>query len=156
MRQLVAALTVAFASVALAATVHADPGNYGIDSVGASLTTRQAGGHPDFTSDVVLKTENGDLPALTKDVTIELPQGLLADSNAVPKCSIFQFVNTNVESKSNTAGCPQDSQVGVTHIVFSNSSLGTTDYLEPVFNLEPKAGEPARLGFIALQYPIII
>lgn len=156
MRHLVAALAAALLTVALPATVKADPANYGIESVGASLTTQQAGGHPDFTSDVTLKTESGDLPALTKDVTIDLPPGLLANPDAVPRCSLAQFVSTDLESKAQDAACPQDSQVGVTHVVFSNAELGTTDYLEPVFNLEPRVGEPARLGFIALQYPIII
>lgn len=156
MRRLVAALAATVATVAFTASAQGDPANYGIDSVGGSLTTSQAGAHADFTSDITLKTEGFELPALTRDVTVELPQGLLANPNAVPKCSAAQFVGTDVEDKSNTTGCPQDSQVGITHIVFSNEHEGTADFVEPVFNLAPRKGEPARLGFIALQYPILI
>ncbi len=156
MRLLLAAILASIAVIAVAAEAQADPANYGIESVGASLTTTQAGAHPDFTSSIVLKTENFELPALTRDVSVELPPGLLANPNAAPKCSASQFVRTNVEEKSNVNGCPQDSQVGVTHIIFSNEHEGTADVVEPVFNLVPRAGEPARLGFIALQYPILI
>jgi hypothetical protein len=151
---LAAALTIT--ALGLATAAQGDPANYGIESVGASLATSQAGAHADFTSNVTLKTENFELPGLTRDVSIELPQGLLANPNAVFKCSAVQFVSTDVEGKSNATGCPQESQVGVTHISFSNSHAGTTDFIEPVFNLQPSPGEPARLGFIALNYPILI
>jgi hypothetical protein len=156
LRRLAIALVGLLLAVAIAASAQADPANYGIESVGASLSDDQAGAHADFTTSVILKTEGGDLPALTKDVSVELPQGLIANPNAVPKCSAVQFVSTDVEDKSNATGCPQDSQVGVTHIVFANSHEGTVDIIEPVFNLQPQQGEPARLGFIALRYPILI
>jgi hypothetical protein len=158
MRRLIVTLVAAMAIAALgfATAAQGDPANYGIESVGASLTTTQAGGHADFTSDVTLKTENFELPALTRDISVELPQGLLANPTAVPKCSAVQFVSTDVEDKSNATGCPRESQVGVTHINFSNSQEGTSDFIEPVFNLQPSPGEPARLGFIALNYPILI
>ena len=158
MRRMVVTLAAALAIAALgfAAAAQGDPANYGIESVGASLTTSQAGDHADFTSDVTLKTENFELPALTRDISVELPQGLLANPTAVPKCSAVQFVSTDVEDKSNATGCPRESQIGVTHIVFSNGQEGTSDFIEPVFNLQPSPGEPARLGFIALNYPILI
>jgi hypothetical protein len=156
MRGSMAILALVLTALALTAGAQADPANYGIESVGGSLSTEQAGAHADFTDSFTLKTENFDLPALTRDVTIELPPGLLANPNAVPKCSAAQFVSTDVEEKSNATGCPQDSQVGVTHITFANSHEGTVDYIEPVFNLRPGSGEPARLGFIALKYPIVI
>jgi hypothetical protein len=155
MKRLVASTLVVIAVVA-AAAAQADPANYGIDSVSASLSSPQAGAHADFSTSIVLKTENFELPALTRDVSVELPPGLLANPNAVPRCSAAQFVTTDVEEKSNASGCPQNSQVGVTHIVFSNEHEGTASFVEPVFNLVPRPGEPARLGFIALQYPILI
>ncbi len=156
MTRLAVALLALLATVAVAVSAQADPSNYGIESVDASLSDSQAGAHADFTTDIVLKTEGGDLPARTRDVSVEVPQGLLANPNAVPKCSAVQFVGTDVDDKSNFSGCPQDSQVGVTHVVLSNSHEGTVDIIEPVFNLEPQQGEPARFGFIALRYPILI
>ena len=107
MTRLAAALIATLLSVALAALAQADPANYGIESVGASLTTSQAGAHADFTSDVTLKTENFELPALTRDISVELPEGLLGNPNAVPTCSAVQFVTTDVEDKSNSTGCLQ-------------------------------------------------
>jgi hypothetical protein len=151
-----AAIVVALVSVALAASVQADPANYGIESVHASLSTSQAGDHSDFTIDLTLKTEEHELPAKTRDISIDLPQGLLANPIAAPRCSAVQFVGTDVEDKSNATGCPQDSQVGITHIIVANKFEGTADFVEPVFNLQPAQGEPARLGFIALTYPILI
>ncbi len=156
MRLPAATVAVALALCAPAAQSLANPANYGIESVAGSLSKSQAGAHADFANDLVLKTESFELPALTRDVTIELPAGLLANPDSAPKCTTTQFIGTNVEVKSNATGCPQDSQVGVTHIVFASAGLGTSSFVEPVFNLMPRPGEPARLGFIALAYPIVI
>lgn len=156
MKRSLVVLAAVLTALVLPTGAQADPANYGIDSVSGSLSTGQAGAHADFTDSFTLKTENFDLPALTRDVTIEIPPGLLANPGAVPKCSAAQFVSTDVEERTNVTGCPQDSQVGVTHITFANSHSGTADYIEPVFNLRPGQGEPARLGFIALKYPIVI
>jgi hypothetical protein len=144
------------AAITIVSAAHADPANYGIESVGGALSSAQAGAHPDFTTSLTLKTEGGELPATTQNVTFELPQGFVANPNAVPKCSAAQFVNMDVEVNAVGNGCPQDAQVGVTRITFANSHEGTTEVLEPVFNLVPRVGEPARLGFFALTYPILI
>jgi hypothetical protein len=135
--------------------------DYGIESVGASLSTTQAGKHPDFTTTINLKTdptappdEFGNQPtyANTKDIAVELPPGLVGNPNAVAQCTLLQFATTF----GGGAGCPQDSQVGITRFRVFGDPITLT---EPIFNLEPPSGDPnkvARLGFYALSLPILI
>jgi hypothetical protein len=156
MKRLVVALAATLAAVAFAAVAQADPSEYGIESTGAGVSTVQAGGHPDFTVSLRLKKDaEGNLPATTKDLTFDLPAGFLANPNAVPKCSAAQLTTTDVNDKSNNTGCPQGSQVGVTEILLYQGGT-LLSFFEPVYNMEPRFGEPARFGFIAEYLPIFV
>lgn len=153
------AIAAVLAAIAAGAPVTsaAEQPEYRLESVGASVSTTQAGAHSDFTTALELNGAGAALePHTTRDVTIDLPPGMLANATVIPKCSLQKFVNTDVEEKSNAAGCPQDSQVGVTHIGLYLRSGLVADYLAPVYNLQPNYGEPVRLGFIALKYPVLI
>lgn len=130
---------------------------FGIASVSAELSTNQAGAHPDFTTNLELKTDPASAPdatgqrapyALVKDIGVELPPGLLANLNAVQTCSAVQFV-----SGATGQGCPFGSQVGVAVI---HAGLGFPLTVS-IFNLET-AGEDevARLGFFAYTVPAIV
>jgi hypothetical protein len=134
----------------------ADPSEYAIKTFTASQTTSQAGGHPDLSLDFELQTEaGGQLPATTRDITIDLPPGLLGNPNAVPKCNTAQLMTTDIEDKSNATGCAQASQVGITEVlVFKNGSLN--GFTEPIFNMQPPEGVVARIGFIADSFPIVL
>jgi hypothetical protein len=150
MKRLVAALTVALATIALGAVAQADPSEYGIESASAEASIAQAGGHPDFTVSLRLKQEpDGSLPSTTRNLNFDLPPGLLANPNAVPKCTTAQLVTTDIEDSSNKTGCPQSSQVGITEVELMNQGQQQAPIFEPVFNLEPRFGEPARFGFFA-------
>ncbi len=158
MKRLAVALAATLATAALAASAQADPSEYGIKVADASVSTTQAAGHPDFNTFLELKTEGEagvNLPSTTEKTTFELPAGLLGNPTAIPTCSAADFINTDVEDPSSEGGCPVNTQVGVTDIrVFKNgSSLPIT---EPVFNIEPGYGEPARFGFLAQIFPIFI
>jgi hypothetical protein len=156
MKRLAVALAATLATVSLAASAQADPSEYGIKSVGAEVSTAQVGGHPDFTTVLVLKKDpEGNLPANTKDIFFELPPGLLANPGAVPQCTAAQLVNTDVEDPSNETGCPQGSQVGITEVELFKEG-NPLNVFEPVFNMEPRYGEPARLAFIADIFPIMV
>jgi hypothetical protein len=152
----IAALAVALATVAFAATAQADPSEYGIESTSAEASTAQAGAHPDFTVSLGLNTDpEGKLPSATKDLRFDLPPGLLANPGAAPKCTAAQLITTDINDKSNNTGCPQDSQVGVTEVeLFVEGNLVVL--FEPIYNMEPRYGEPARFGFIGDVYPIFI
>lgn len=157
MRHLAAALGVALAIVALAATAQADPYEYGIRSASASTSTAQAGAHPDFSLNVALRTEHEDgthLPATTRTLAFDLPPGLLANPEVLPKCTAAELLSSSVEDPSGTGGCPQDSQVGVTEAILCKAGCGS--FLEPIYNMVPAYGEPARLGFIAEIYPVMV
>lgn len=155
----------AFASTALAALVlavlaavpaQADPANYEIEVAQATVSSAQAGDHPDFTTVLTLRREaNNELPATTSKVSFELPPGLSGNPQAVPACSLAKFISTDVESNSNVNGCPQTSQVGITEVELFNNG-GVQRLSEPVYNLEPRQGEPARLGFFGANFPVVL
>ena len=146
MKRLVAGLAVTLALVGLAASAQAAPSDYGIESVEATTSTARAGEHPDFTVALSLKREaNNELPSATRDVIFDLPPGLLPNPTAVPACSLAQFTSTDVENAVAGTGCPQGSQVGITEVEVFNVG-GLQRFNEPVYNIEPRYGEPARLA----------
>jgi hypothetical protein len=128
---------------------------YGFEKVEAHTSTTNAGMHPDFTTNIVFKhfKEEGksykETPSATaEDITVSLPPGLLGNPLATPRCSMGDFVTIG--------NCPVASQVGVTNVHLGSPSYGT--FTEPIFNLTPPHphDEVARLGFIALLYPVFI
>lgn len=158
MKRLILALSTTLAVVALGGTAQGDASEYRIEpsSVAASESTDQAGGHPDFTIAFALgRDQSGELPSTTLRTTFDLPPGLLGNPNDIPTCTASQLVETDPEDPSNNTGCPQDSQVGVTEVQLHNGG-GETGFVEPVFNIQPRRGEPARLGFIADVYPVFV
>lgn len=85
---------------------------------------------------------------LLKDLSLRLPPGLVANSAQIPRCTIAQFF----EAGKSENRCPPDTAVGVAATtVHEPANVGTVTIAEPVFNLEPRAGEPARFGFIAAE-----
>jgi hypothetical protein len=69
-----------------------------------------------------------------KNITVNLPPGLIGDPRATLQCTNQQFIS---------AECPNAAQIGV-NVVFSGSSR----FSMPVYNLVPPPGEPAQFGFI--------
>jgi hypothetical protein len=111
---LIALILGALASASKAANVD----EYGIPKTEASLSTTQAGAHPDFRTFVEVKTDpatpadgDGDHApyASTPDVLVRLPAGLTGDPNAVATCSLLEFATALQPG----GGCPADSQVGM-------------------------------------------
>jgi hypothetical protein len=125
---------------------------YALESVGASLSSTQAGAHADFTVSLVLTRKEGRPYANTRDIEVHLPPGMIGNPQAIPRCTVAQLGNLVEESE-----CPLDSQVGVTEVSTFKPITGT--FLEPIYNMEPPAGEGnivARLGFFAVAYPTFI
>jgi hypothetical protein len=152
---LAATLTIFLCAVASA---QADPSEYALKEVSASTSTDQAAGHPDFHTFFRLKTEKEEdknLPSSTQTTLFHLPAGLLGNPTAIPTCSAEQLVTTDVDDPSPSNGCPQDSQVGITEVKLQKNG-GFAGFTEPIFNMEPRYGEPARFGFFADVYPIFI
>ncbi len=124
----------------------------------------QAGAHPFQLTDTLFLNSGPEIefpeaggqphavlaPALAKDFQIKLPPGLIADPNAFPRCAATQFsVGGN--------GCPVDTQIGVARVTAYEPSLfGLFTETAPLYNLVPARGEPARFGFIAAIFPVVI
>jgi hypothetical protein len=152
---LVAGLGLAI-TLGLSANAGAEYSDYGLASVSASLSTTQAGAHPDFTTAFELKTDpaspadtNGlhEPYARTRDITVSLPPGLIGNPNAVGRCTTLQLT-TAFDAEG--GGCPFDSQVGVAVIRLYNVHT----LVEPVYNMETPGGDTvARLGFLATTLP---
>ncbi len=159
MRRLVLAVLAAMSLLSLYATpAPADQSEYGFESVSASLSSNQAGDHPDFSIALRLRREqpaNIELPSTTRDIAIELPPGLLANPGAVPKCTAAQLATTDIYDPSNETGCPQASQIGIAEVeVFKGGELLPLIY-EPLFNMDAPGGDTvARIGFMADFFPI--
>jgi hypothetical protein len=114
----------------------------------------QAGSHPfQLTTTLTLNrllepSKFGEIAqpvAPAKDLHFKLPPGLIGNPTPFPQCTIGQFL-TVLNGAVNE--CAAQTAVGVAVITFSEPKyLGVTTVTEPLFNLEPSVGEPARFGF---------
>jgi hypothetical protein len=95
---------------------------------------------------------DGDL----RDLSLELPPGLIENPSAVPKCTQAQFNtprSSPFEASASGESCPQVAQVGVVavHTSFAGGSTRTFG----VFNLVPPPGAPSRFGFSPFGDPVV-
>jgi hypothetical protein len=159
-------------SLALAAQAGAAfgplPGEAGFSAkpLNGSSPARQAGSHP-----LSLRTEinlelgpedpgepgvpvsEGDL----KQLSLELPGGLVENPSAVSQCSQAQFHaprgETPFEDSLSGESCPDKSQVGT--VAIRSSYGGGTERTFGLFNLDPPPGAPSELGVSAYGAPIV-
>ncbi|HEV7529200.1 MAG TPA: hypothetical protein VGO29_09920, partial [Solirubrobacteraceae bacterium] len=142
------------------------PLRFGIESdslvpeeAGGGIDT-QAGSHPFQLTDAFVFTSQGPdregnprATALAKDITGELPPGLVGNTTAFARCTDAQF-EQQVEGLGEGLGqeeilnaCPASAAVGAVNITFNSPSLHLISLSAPVFNMVPRPGEPVRLGF---------
>ncbi|MFL5900698.1 MAG: hypothetical protein ACJ75S_05815 [Solirubrobacterales bacterium] len=138
------------------------PACFGIEAVKASLSTMQAGAHPDVSLDIGIK-QNPSSPtnvfglhdsyAATRNIRFDLPPGLVGDPNAigaVQQCSVEQLSTFNEPG----GGCPNGSQIGVSDIFAYEL---TAKFHEPLYMMEPPGGDVvARVGTVAGIFPTFI
>jgi hypothetical protein len=105
-----------------ASSARAEAANsFGVGSFTTSLSTTQAGSHPDVTTAVSLANEAlGNPVQQLKDVQIQLPPGLVGNPRGVPQCTTLQFQGDN---------CPVDTQVGVIEPLFIIACRGVSTTL---------------------------
>jgi hypothetical protein len=141
-------LTVAaFAPAARAA----EEEKFDIESASASLSTTQAGGHPDFTVTFRTTQKDGQPYGKLRDVIVRTPAGLVGNPEAFPKCTTLQF-GTKVDNSE----CPQDSQVGATDVTVGGV-IQTTFFNSPIYNMPAPGGDVvARFGFFAGGFPTFL
>jgi hypothetical protein len=113
----------------------------GVSSVAATPSSTQAGAHADFTIDMAFGADDD-----VRNLVIHLPKGFVGNPQAVGLCTQAQF---------NADACPARSQVGTTTVtatVTPNELLAPAKQTQQVsgrvYNLQPLAGEPARLGVL--------
>lgn len=133
---------------------------FGLESVAASLSTTQAGAHPDVTFDVEVAKDPTSTPNVaaqlnsyspTRNIRINLPPGLIGDPNVlgIPQQCTEEELITSLQK----GGCPNGSQVGITSI--ATYRLGT--FREPLYMMRPPGGDVvARVGLIAGTLPVFI
>jgi hypothetical protein len=149
----VALITALFALVAATAASPAGAAtDFGIETVGASLSTLQAGAHPDVVTEVSFKKDSSGIgPAAdVKDLSVELPPGLTANPQNFPQCSFTAFAKSQ---DFNNPPCSPETQIGLVEVRFQE--IGAT-LEEPLYNLASSDDEVARLGFLGIFYPIVL
>lgn len=124
------------AALALAAPAHAD---LGISAFSVTPASTQAGGHPNVEIDTTFSGASDNV----RNLTIHLPPGLVGNPNAATKCSQADFASQS---------CLASSQVGSVQVDTTAFPLGVATDLNnvpgKVYDVQPSAGEPARLGVI--------
>ena len=138
------------------------PGSAGFDvnvyGEGGQIA-KQAGSHPvALTADFKFQPEvepftAGDL----RDLSIELPPGLIENPTAVGECSQAEFHtprSSPFEESLAGESCRDRSQVGIATV--RSSFGGGTTRTFGIFNLEPPPGAPSELGFNPYGAPIVL
>ena len=172
------AATVALGLCLLAApSAGANSLDFGLTGTSTSVSTEQAGAHPDFETRFLINGNPTEPSAAgqriswarARNAVTELPPGLLGNPSAFPTCSTRTFME-QIEGLEEAVQkffngitwemCPTDTQVGTISpglagiIGFPPGTIN-----EPLYNLEAPGGDShivARLGFVALFYPVFI
>lgn len=126
------------------------------EEAGGSIDT-QAGSHPfQITSVVTLNSQTPDFmdrprsAALAKDIIAELPPGLIGNPTPFAQCTDAQFVKDIKLEDQPINECPAASAIGVVSLTVNEPNvIGFATITAPIFNMVPRAGEPARFGFRA-------
>lgn len=146
MRRAGTPILLCFISLCLGPLVGSAAAAPSVESSSLSLSSKQAGTHPDLTVKVAL--EDPGEPEAAKDLLIGLPPGYFLYPSLHVRCTAAQFG----EDK-----CPVDSQVGI--VTVRGNYLGDPDYAlgeAAVRLLTPQSGKLARLGFLVptLEAPV--
>jgi hypothetical protein len=123
------------------------------ENFGGSLNT-QAGSHPfQVTSVFNLDTQKPNFKgdpqsvALPKDIVAELPTGFVGNPTPFTQCTDVQFANGVDKGVAIVNECPAQSAIGVAAISFTLPEGGYSTTEQPIFNMVPRRGEPARFAF---------
>jgi hypothetical protein len=116
------------------------------------LFFKQAAGHPGaaFTQIITKHVKSAlgqrEPTGTAKTFLVDLPAGLSVNAQATPKCELE--ITESGDEAIPAAGCPADTEVGgslVTAFALGIELPFTEPF--PVYNVEPRAGEPARFAF---------
>jgi hypothetical protein len=113
----------------------------GLTGAAAAPTDTRAGAHSDFNLAFSVTDPQDNL----RDLTVDLPTGLLGNPNATVRCA---------ESDLNRDACPAASAVGTTTTTITAPILPLPIPIQgTVYNVQPPSSEPARLGIVLRPLP---
>jgi hypothetical protein len=108
-----------------------------------------AGAHPDGSTTLAFRRSSSSplfVDGTVDNIIVDLPPGFVGNPQAVAECPAENFAV-------NPPNCPRQSQVGVLNLHIQGAIGGanlpgdTDDAIYPVWNLEPRQGRAAELGF---------
>jgi len=146
--------------------VSPSPAPFGIERFSAQAeeeggaSSGQAGSHPfqltttvQFNSGEMIQRDSGvEQPAQPRNLRFPLPAGLVGNAKTLPQCQLDVFFAYNEELINE---CPDFATVGAASVTMTGVT-GLLRVAEPVFNLPPAEGEPARFGFMVAGDPVVI
>src|SRR3954465_14450913 len=144
---LLAGLLAVFAAFAVTPLALGAAEEFGIESVSASLSTKEAGRHPDVVNQITFRKSTTEPVGDVDSLLFQFPAGLVGNRQNVEVCPLQNFNNPFLEP------CPQDAQGGPLTIPFYGDP---SVYREPIYNLPPGEGEFIRMGFIAVFFPTYV
>jgi hypothetical protein len=138
---------IAVASILLAAAAAPAAATEPIESFSSSISTTQAGAHPDIETSFMLESPGS--PEAARNAIFNAPEGIFGNPNAVPRCTSSDYAQQR---------CPSNTQVGL--ITVYAGYEGDPDHLlgtAPMYDLTP-GPHTALLGFTVpiLDIPINI
>jgi hypothetical protein len=87
-----------------------------------------------------------------RDLTVELPPGLVGNRDAVEHCTAADFITL----VNNETTCPNESQVGIAYLKAALPYEVPTTFAAALYNLVPTPGIPAKLGLVTLGVPVTL
>jgi hypothetical protein len=115
-----------------------------------------AGAHPySLVTEINLNKAGAFSDGDLKDLSYDLPPGLIENATSVPRCGAIQFATPRSAPGSLSGeSCPALSQIGIVTLQTSHAGGETRTF--GVFNLAPPPGSPSRFGFAPYGEPITI
>jgi hypothetical protein len=121
--------------------------SFGVASFSTGSSTTQAGAHADVSTSFTINSDDlGNPIDQLKDVSVNLPKGLVGNPQAIPMCSDKDFQVFN---------CPTDAQVGILNAAFVISPGVSTTLVSQVPNttltadVSPGQGETIQVATTA-------
>jgi hypothetical protein len=123
-----------------------DAGAFGSATNADGSSASLAGSHPEQLTVGLSLSGVADAQTLyvpgggVRDISGELPQGMVVNPNAVPQCEETDLENEGV-------GCPEATQIGTIALTLSFGEEAPGFSFYPLYNMVPPPGYPAEFGF---------
>jgi len=118
----------------------------------------QAGSHPYALNTTIILNEPGPTAGNLKDVSLQLPPGLVGNPDATLKCTYQEFIR-QVSGGAEEGRCPNGTVVGLATF-YTQKEGDPSEFLassSAVYNLVPPAGVAAEFGYVAVEHtPVLL